>query len=138
MPELTRFGVSIESSLLEEFDNFIRERNYTNRSEALRDLIREALVRDEWSQGEQIAGGIAFVYDHHQRELVNKLLNIQHDYHDTVISSQHVHLDHDNCLEIIAVKGPSEKIMALFYGLKSLKGVKHIDLIKSTVGNRLK
>ncbi|MFH1853600.1 MAG: nickel-responsive transcriptional regulator NikR [Candidatus Neomarinimicrobiota bacterium] len=138
MPNLIRFGVSIENSLLEEFDQFIRERNYTNRSEALRDLIREALVDEEWSQNDIIAGGIAFVYDHHQRELVNKLLNIQHDYHDTVISSQHVHLDHDNCLEIVVVKGPAEQVMALYHGLKSLKGVKHIDLIKSTIGERIK
>jgi len=123
---------------LREFDQFIRERNYDNRSEALRDLIREALVKEEWSKNDYIAGGIAFVYDHHQRELVSKLLNIQHDYHDTVVSSQHVHLDHDNCFEVVVVKGSANRVMALFHSMKVLKGIKHIDLIKSTIGERLK
>lgn len=138
MTNLIRFGVSIEESLLEKFDEFIQKRNYKNRSEAIRDLIRNSLVKDEWSSEEIIAGGIAFVYNHHQRELVNKLLDIQHYFHDVVVSSQHVHLDHDNCLEIVIVKGTSREVRDLYHQLKSMKGVKHIDILKSTTGKTLK
>ncbi len=138
MANLIRFGVSIEATLLRNFDRFIRERQYENRSEALRDLIREALVEEEWEKDEVIAGGIAFVYDHHHKQLVNKLLDIQHDFHDLVVSSQHVHLDHSNCLEIVIVKGSSVKVGALYHQLKSMKGIKHIDILKTTTGSRLK
>ena len=138
MTNLIRFGVSIEETLLKSFDRFIRERQYKNRSEALRDLIRDALVEEEWEKDEIIAGGIAYVYDHHQLQLVNKLLNAQHDFHDLVVSSQHVHLDHDNCLEIVIVKGSSIKVGALYHQLKSMKGIKHIDILKTTTGSKLK
>lgn len=135
MTKLLRFGVSIEESLLKKFDQLIRKQNYKNRSEALRDLIRAELVSEEWSKKVTITSGIAFVYNHHKRQLVNKLLDVQHDYHDIVVSSQHIHLDHDNCLEIVVVKGNSEKVRDLFYSIKALKGVKHIDILKSTTGS---
>jgi len=138
MTNLIRFGVSIEETLLKNFDRYIRERQYQNRSEALRDLIREALVEEEWEKDEVIAGGIAYVYDHHHKQLVNKLLDIQHDFHDLVVSSQHVHLDHNNCLEIVIVRGSAIKVGALYHQLKSMKGIKHIDILKTTTGSRLK
>ncbi len=138
MTDLTRFGVSIEAALLARFDRYIRERQYKNRSEALRDLIREALVEEEWEKDENIAGGIAYVYDHHQVQLVNNLLQVQHDFHDLVVSSQHVHLDHDNCLEIVVVKGSAIKVGALYHRLKAMKGIKHIDILKTTTGYHLK
>ena len=135
---LLRFGVSIEENLLKKFDSFISANNYRNRSEALRDLIRIALVEDEWENAdEEVAGAIVLVYDHHKRELVDKLLNIQHDYNKYIISSQHIHLDHDNCLEIIVVKGGMKFIQEILSKLKSAKGVKHASLTKSTLGKNI-
>lgn len=134
MSKLFRFGVSLEKDLLHKFDRLIREKNYTNRSEAFRDLIREDLVKAEWKKNKEIVGAITLIYDHHKRELVNKLTDIQHDFSDTIISSQHIHLDHDNCLEIIAVKGLSKEAQKLADSLKSVKGVKHGALSLSTTG----
>ena len=135
---LLRFGVSIEENLLKKFDSFISCNNYRNRSEALRDLIRIALVEEEWENAdEEVAGAIVLVYNHHKRELVDKLLDIQHDYNKYIISSQHIHLDHDNCLEIIVVKGSMKFIQEILSKLKSAKGVKHASLTKSTLGKNI-
>ena len=135
---LLRFGVSIEENLLKKFDSFISSTNYKNRSEALRDLIRIALVEEEWENAdEEVAGAIVLVYNHHKRELVDKLLDIQHDYNKYIISSQHIHLDHDNCLEIIVVKGSMKFIREILSKLKSAKGVKHASLTKSTLGKNI-
>jgi CopG family nickel-responsive transcriptional regulator len=131
---LIRFGVSIEKDLLQKFDRFIKEKKYTNRSEAFRDLIRQELIQKQWQSGQLIAGAITLIYDHHKRELVNKLMDIQHDFGDIIISSQHVHLDHNNCLEIIAVKGVPQKAQRLADSLRSVKGVKHGTLSMSTTG----
>jgi len=136
--KLVRFGVSIEEDLLKRFDKLLKNQKYNNRSEALRDMIRSALVKEEWSQEENIAGGIAYVYDHHQRQLVNKLMDVQHSYHDLIVSSQHVHLDHNHCIEIVMVRGSAKKVISLFHEMKSIKGIKHIDIIKSTIGDKLK
>lgn len=134
MVDLVRFGVSIQKQLLDKFDKYIRKQNYKNRSEAIRDLIRTSLVEEEWSQDQDIAGGIVYVYNHHQRQLVNKILQVQHDFHNLIISSQHVHLDHHNCLEIVSVKGRANHVGNLYHRLKSMKGIKHIDIVKSTTG----
>ena len=134
MPKLARFGVSLDQELLGKFDRLIREKKYTNRSEAFRDLIREDLVKAEWKKNKEIVGAITLIYDHHKRELVNKLMDIQHDFGGIIISSQHIHLDHNNCLEIIAVKGFSEEAQKLANSLKSVKGVKHGTLSLSTTG----
>ncbi len=131
---LMRFGVSIEKDLLEKFDRFIKDKKYTNRSEAFRDLIRQNLIQEQWQSGQEIAGAITIIYDHHKRELVNKLMGIQHDFGKMIISSQHVHLDHNNCLEIIAVKGPGQGVQKLADSLKSIKGVKHGTLSMSATG----
>jgi len=135
MPKVFRFGISLEKDLLDKFDRLIREKNYTNRSEAFRDLIREDLVKDEWKKNKEIVGAITLIYDHHKRELVNKLMDIQHDFGDIIISSQHIHLNHNNCLEIIAVKGSSKEAQKLADSLKSVKGVRHGTLNLSTTGN---
>lgn len=134
MSGLARFGVSLEKALLDKFDRFIDEKNYANRSEAFRDLIRQELVKKEWIEGREIAGAIVLIYDHHRRELVNKLMDIQHDFQKMVISTQHIHLDHDNCLEIIAVKGASHEAQKLADTLKSVKGIKHATLSMSSTG----
>jgi CopG family nickel-responsive transcriptional regulator len=134
MSEIFRFGVSVERVLLNKFDQLIKKRGYSNRSEALRDLIREELIREEWKENREIAGAITLIYDHHKRELVDKLMNIQHNYRNIIISTQHIHLDHNNCLEIIAVKGKSKEIQKLANTLRSIKGVKHGSLSMSTTG----
>jgi CopG family nickel-responsive transcriptional regulator len=134
MSELVRFGVSLEKTLLEKFDTFIKERNYTNRSEAIRDLIRQELIKKEWLEGEDVAGTITLVYDHHKRDLLNKITDIQHDYQKLIISTQHIHLDHDNCLEILAARGNPADLQKLADSIRSIKGVKHGTLSMSSVG----
>ena len=137
MSEIVRFGVSLEKELLEKFDRLIKEKKYPNRSEAIRDLIRENLVKKEWIEGKEVAGAITLVFDHHKRELVNTLTDIQHDFHQLIISSQHIHLDHDNCLEIIVVRGKPIEVRGLADKLKSTKGVKYGSLSIATTGKEL-
>ena len=134
MPTTVRFGVSLDKDLLDKFDLLIRNKNYSNRSEAFRDLIREELVKKEWQEGNDVAGAITLIYDHHKRKLLNHLTDIQHDFQRLIISTQHIHLDHDNCLEIIAVRGKTRDIRKLADILKSIKGVKYGTLSMSTVG----
>jgi len=138
MSNLYRFGISLERQLIDDFGKHIKSLNYKNRSEAIRDLIRDALVKKQWLCDNEVAGAITMNYDHHKRELVNKLLDIQHDYQNIIISSQHVHIDHHNCLEIIAVKGKARNVETLASKLKSQKGVKHLSLSMSTTGKSLK
>lgn len=132
--KLVRFGVSLEGELLRRFDAFIGAEGYDNRSKAIADLIRKAFVADDFSKGGTVAGAVTIVYDHHRREVVNRLLDIQHDHGGIIISAQHVHLDHDNCLEIIAVKGPGKKVKVLADLLKAVKGVKHATLSVTSAG----
>ncbi len=134
MSTTVRFGVSLERDLLVKFDRLAKEKNYTCRSEALRDLIRQELVQKQWQEGGEIAGAITLIYDHHKRALVNKLMDIQHDFGGMIISSQHIHLEHNNCLEVIAVKGSAKEAQKLSDSLKSVKGVKHGTLSMSTTG----
>ncbi len=136
MPRLVRFGISLEKELLRNFDKHIREREYRNRSEAIRDLIREEFVKKEWSEDKEVAGTTTLIYNHHKRELVNKLTDIQHDFHKLIISGQHIHLDHDNCLETVVAKGRSKDIEKLAYKLKSTKGVKYGALTMATVAKK--
>ena len=137
MSKLFRFGVSLEKELLDKFDRLIRERKYTNRSEALRDLIRQELIKKQWQEDKEVTGAITLIYDHHKRELVNKLTDIQHNFQKVIISSQHIHLDHYNCLEIIAVKGNPKETQKLANTLKSVKGVKHGTLSMSSTGKAI-
>lgn len=134
MGKLYRFGVSLDKKLVEEFDAHIQRENFKNRSDAIGKLIREELISKQWSGGGEVAGAITLVYDHHKRELVNVLIDTQHDFGDIILSSQHLHLDHHNCLEIIAVKGSAEKVHDLACRLKSQKGVKHTSISMSTSG----
>lgn len=134
MSELVRFGVSLEKKLLEKFDSYIRERNYTNRSEALRDMIRQELIKKEWIEGEDVAGAITLIYDHHRKDLLGRITDIQHNYQKVIISTQHIHLDHDNCLEIVAVRGNPAEVQRLADTMKSIKGVKHGTLNMSSTG----
>jgi CopG family nickel-responsive transcriptional regulator len=134
MAGLYRFGISLEKPLIDAFDRHIRARNYKNRSEAIRDLIREELTRKKVSEGGVVAGAIVMTYDHHKRELVNRLLDIQHDFQSLIISTQHVHLDHHHCLEIVAVRGRAREIENLAFSIKSLVGVKQVSVSVATAG----
>jgi len=135
MRKLYRFGVSLEKTLIDAFDRHIKKHNYQNRSEAIRDLIRNELVKKQWSEGGVVAGVIVMTYNHHKRELVSKMLDIQHDFQKLIISSQHVHLSHNDCLEIIVTKGKAVEIEDLASRLKALIGVKHVSLSVSSVGD---
>jgi CopG family nickel-responsive transcriptional regulator len=134
MSKLVRFGVSFDQESLDKFDRLVEEKNYTCRSEAFRDLMRQELVQKQWHEGREVAGAITLIYNHHKRELVNKLMDIQHDLGALINSSQHVHLDHSNCLEIIAFKGSAKEAQTLADNLKSVKGVKHRTLSVTTTG----
>ena len=134
MSELFRFGVSLEKALLDKFDRLIKGKNYTNRSEAFRDLIRQELIKKEWQEGKEIAGAITLIYNHHKRELLNKIIDVQHNFQKVIISAQHIHLDHNNCLEIVAIKGKTEEAQNLANTLNAIKGVKHATLSMSSTG----
>jgi CopG family nickel-responsive transcriptional regulator len=136
---LIRFGISLDSSLLGKFDSLIRKKGYRSRSEAIRDLIRDRLVREEWERGgKETVGSITIVYSHDTRELTDTLTDIQHTHHASVISSMHVHLDHHNCLEVIVVKGKGNAIQKIADRLIGTKGVKHGKLTLTTTGKYLK
>ena len=137
MAQLIRFGVSLETDLSHCFDQHMRVGGYTNRSEAIRDLIRADLVAAEWQRGKEVAGAITIVYDHHKRDLLNRLMDIQHDHHAGIISTQHIHLDHHNCLEVLVVKGSPVDVQELYGRLKSQKGVKHASIAMSTLGKNV-
>ena len=121
---LKRFGVSMEGSLLRKFDLLVKQMGYENRSEAVRDLVRDVLIQQSWEDDEQnVAGSILLFYNHHQRNLLEELTNIQHSMHDLIIATTHFHLEHDSCLELIVVKGKVKDIGQLSNKLTSLKGV---------------
>lgn len=133
MAELSRTGVSIDTALLQEFDRFIANKGYTNRSEALRDLIRDHLVTTSvLAPGAEVVGTVTLIYDHHSRLLPEKLTDIQHEHHAEIISTIHAHLDHDTCLEVVVVKGKSKLIQNLADLLISTKGVQHGRLVMSS------
>lgn len=129
MGELFRFGVSAEEDLLASFDRLIAGQGYGNRSEALRDLMRDALVRSHMEtppRGKSdVLGSLTLVYDHHARDLADRMADIQHDHHGLVISVLHVHVSHDDCLEVVAMRGRADDVRAMAESLLSLKGVKH-------------
>jgi len=137
MDKIVRFGVSLEKGLLDRFDALLEERGYSSRSEALRDLIRQSLVEKEWREGAEVAGAVTLIYDHHRKDLVGRITDIQHDCYHLIISTQHIHLDHDRCLEIIAVRGGSEEVRRLADSLRSIKGVKHSTISMSSTGKDL-
>ena len=137
MKKLVRFGVSLDHHLLDHFDRHIKTKKYTNRSEALRDLIRDKLVGEEWSENKETVGTITFVYDHHVRNLTNKLTNLQHNFQGLVLTGMHVHLDHDHCLEVLVMKGKGTQIKKVADAIISIKGVKHGKLAMTTTGKAL-
>lgn len=134
---MVRFGVSLPRQLIERFDALIQEKNYPNRSEAIRDLIRKKLVEEEIELGEQVVGVLHLLYDHHKRELTDHLTEIQHDHHEWIISATHVHLDHHNCLEVILLRGNANEIKRLADQMIACKGVKHGQLYLTSTGENI-
>jgi CopG family nickel-responsive transcriptional regulator len=134
MGRLVRFGVAMDEELLAKFDELVARRGTaTNRSEAVRDLVRDTLVDEQWeAPDEEIVGTITMVFDHHANDLAEKLDSLQHANHDKVVSSMHVHLDAHNCLEVIVVRGESGAIRGIAEALLGTKGVKHGKLVTTT------
>lgn len=138
MTDLVRTGLSLDRDLLNKFDRFIAQRSYQNRSEAVRDLIREQLVSEEDDKNRIIAATLTMVYDHHRPNLTDRLNHIQHHAHAQVLASTHVHLDHDNCLEVVIMKGRSAELRKIADQILSLRGVKHGKFVITTTGKDLK
>jgi CopG family nickel-responsive transcriptional regulator len=138
MSGITRFGVSIDTSLIKKFDSLIARKGYGARSEAIRDLIRDRLVEEEWEAGErETVGTITIVYNHHTRELEHALTDMQHKSFHQIVSALHVHLDAHNCLEVLVVKGKGQEIKKIADRLIGAKGVKHGKLTMTTTGKEL-
>jgi CopG family nickel-responsive transcriptional regulator len=138
MADIIRFGVSLESSLLNKFDPLIKKMGYSSRSEAIRDLIRERIVSQEWAAGDkETMGVLSLVFDHETRELGEALTRIQHQYLHLIVSSTHIHIDHHNCLEVIILKGKGSQIKNIADELQSTRGVKHGQLAMTTTGTQL-
>ena len=138
MAQLTRTGVSLEDDLLKKFDKVIARRGYKNRSEAIRDLIRESLVEEAVDQNRQVVATLSMLYDHHKPNLSNKLTEIQHHSHGSVLAATHVHLDADNCLEVVIMKGRSGEVQHLADHMLAMRGVKHGKLVVTTTGKEVK
>lgn len=139
MGELVRFSVAVPEDLLVQFDNLVARRGLAkNRSEVIRDLIRDALVDEEWEDSAQeIVGTLTIVFNHHASDLQNKLDQIQHSHHDKIISAMHIHLDAHNCLEVVAMRGQSSDIRQIAESILGVKGVKHGRLTTTTTGRFL-
>lgn len=138
MGQTIRFGVSLDSELLERFDKLCEERCYQTRSEAIRDLIRKELVHKEWEdENREVTGTLTLIYDHHVSDLSQKMTEIQHKSLDVIITSLHVHIDHHNCMEVLILRGPVKRIKEVSQRLQSTKGVKYGSLNLSTTGKDL-
>ena len=124
-----RFGVSLEEDILKELDQYVGENQFPNRSQAIRHLIEKNIIEKKWLCNHEVAGSVILVYDHHKREIDTKMNDVQHHYHNLILSSQHIHLNHDTCLETIAVKGKAKELTELADKLIALKGVKHGELV---------
>lgn len=138
MARIKRFGISLERDLLEKFDSLIEKTGYSSRSEAIRDLIRECLVSEEWKdEDKETVGILGLVYSHEMRELTETLTKIQHRYVNIIVSSTHIHLDQHNCLEVVVLRGKSSLIKKIADELMSTRSVKHGKLIMTTTGSEI-
>lgn len=138
MGEIVRFGISADSRLLDRFDELIADKGYVNRSEAVRDLIRNALVEEKWEAGnDEAVGTVTLVYDHHSTDLSDKLTEHQHSHHEEIVSTLHIHLDAHHCLEVVVLRGAAREIGRLASELIGTKGVKHGKFVATTTGDGL-
>lgn len=126
--------ISLEKDLLTQFEQHLAGHGYPTRSEAVKNLMRKALVEQEWVKGKEVAGAVTLVYDHHKSGVLKRLVSIQHDCGALIVCTQHVHLDHHNCMEIVVVRGAAAEIQKLLVALKSTKGIKHTSLMMATTG----
>ncbi len=138
MSQVARISVSLEEALLTQFEKYLENNGYPTRSEAIKGLIRQALVEQEWQKGKDVAGTINIVYDHHKRGAMEKLVDVQHDFSDLIVCTQHIHLDHHNCMEVIVVRGRAVQLRKLLNALKAVKGIKHSSLMMATTGKNIK
>ncbi|MBN1378047.1 MAG: nickel-responsive transcriptional regulator NikR [Gammaproteobacteria bacterium] len=134
MATVERITASIEKDLLQRFESYIAQQGYPTRSEAIKSLIRKALVEQEWQKGKDVAGAISLTYDHHKSGLLQKLTDTQHQFEKIIVCSQHVHLDHHNCMEVVMVRGKVTEIRKLLELLNAIKGIKHSTIMIGTVG----
>jgi len=130
---LKRFGVSLDEEYMKQLDHLVKDRQFPNRSQAIRHLISSSMVDEKWEGSEEVAGAIVLVYDHHKRDLQNRSTEIQHDFHHLILAVQHVHLDHHNCLETISLKGKANELVALADRLIAIKGIRHGKLAMSII-----
>lgn len=130
---LKRFGVSLEEEYLNHLDHLVEEKQFPNRSQAIRHLINRSKVDEKWEGSEEVAGAIVLVYDHHKRDLQNHSTEIQHDFHHLILAVQHVHLDHHNCLETISLRGKANELIELADRLIAIKGIRHGKLAMSII-----
>jgi CopG family nickel-responsive transcriptional regulator len=137
MSELTRMSFSIERALADKLEELMQQSAYGNRSEFLRDMIRERLVRQQWEADRQVVGSILLIYDHHQRLLSEKLTDLQHRHHDDILASTHVHLDHRMCAEVIIMRGRAGHIRAIADQLRQQRGVLHASISLGSTGQEL-
>jgi CopG family nickel-responsive transcriptional regulator len=138
MDKLARYTVSMDERLLEHFDRLIAKKGYANRSEAVRDLIRGALVEEQWArENSKVAATVTLVYNHHAGQVADRLGDLQHHHHAEVVSATHVHLDNDNCLEVVILRGKSRAVRHLAEELVAMKGVKHGKAVFTTEGEDL-
>ncbi len=137
MANVERLSFSIEQPLLERLERLVQKSGYANRSEYIRDLIRDRLVQEQWKQNEEALGAITLVYDHHSHQLSNRLMDLQHDFHDIIMATTHVHLDHHHCAEMIMARGKAQRLEELAALLRQQKGVLHAALSMSALGTKL-
>jgi len=130
---VVRFGVSLEKEILDALDEYSKENQFSNRSQAIRHLVSLNLVTKKWQCNNIVAGAITLVYDHHKKDILNRMADIQHGYHDVILSTQHFHLNHNDCLEIVALKGKASRLTALAEELIAVKGIEHGRLSMSKI-----
>ena len=137
MSKIARVSLSLESSLLGKLDQLTKENDYRNRSEFIRDLIRDRLTRKQWENDEEVIGTLTLIYNHHQRGLTEKLVELQHHTHENILAATHVHLTHEICAEMIMIRGTASGISALSKSIKQQRGVLHAELSMSTTGEKI-
>lgn len=138
MSSVARYTVSMDARLLKKFDSRIRRQGYANRSEAIRDLIRDSLVEEQWGKtNEKVAATVTLIYNHHTSDLSDRLTEVQHHHGNIVVATTHVHLDNDNCLEVVILRGKAQAVRALSEKLIALKGIKHGKVVFTTEGRQL-
>ncbi len=138
MSDLVRMSMSLEESLLQQLEELVQEHGYANRSEYIRDLIREQLVKRQWDKDDEVVGSITLLYNHHQRMLSQRLTQVQHHHHHAIMATTHVHLDEDMCVEMILARGKASELRHIVDHLQQQRGVVHASLTMSSTGKNLR